>query len=591
LVENNVVTQNQIDSLAMKQSIQIDRTEGNQLLASSAVRKQFNNLTESELSLLQRIPDWQKMSRDEIVKLFVSLLGKSRAWFYRDHSADRRKEKDSAITRLETNQLTIVEQIRVSCRMQKAFIDRCMNHRDLPDFSNSTWRRIYHDLGVGMQNEIAYVKDGPLKMRSRLAPIIRDKTFLQPLEVIVGDFWRVDLATKWVDGSLVRPSCAVWVDWRTHKIVGVALTKFPNSLGVKTSLLNCFIHHGIPRTAYIDNGKEYLAHRVVGRKIEQQMVKLDISDVENKLQVFEAKGFLPSLGINHKSALIRNPQTKVIERLFGRGGFTDYAKDFSNWIGANYWQTPEAVARAARKFRKGDDKEFFDERTGEIIHFMDLQEIASAISQFVVRHNDRPSNGFGMDGKSPNQLWDELTALNPPRRAPVEKIAFHFMEGKPKKVRASGYIEFKKDFFFTSETLLRNSGRNVHIRWNPIDGFWWERGDKLQYEFLPNNIFVYDENGEYMTTAMFVHRQHPTETPKEIITALMQGKMSLIKEASENVNSRSDTSTPVPVPVVDVKTEPTEILRQKEEKQKEQRDKEKDPLKNNRFGESAFGNI
>jgi hypothetical protein len=564
LVENKWITADQANNLTVRQSVQIPATEGNQLLASSIIRKKFVNLSQSERDLLNQIPNWQSLGREEIVKIFVTALGKSRAWYYRDHSMDRRREKDTALAKLDDKQLVRVEQMRISCRMQKAFVDKCMNDELLPDLSNSTWRRIYRMLGVGMQNEIAYVKEGPLKMRSRLAPLNRDKTHLLPLETIVGDFWRVDFATKWIDGSLARPSCAVWVDWRTNKIVGVALTRFPNSLGVKTSLLDCFLHYGIPHQAYIDNGKEYVAHRVIGRKCEEVKVALDLTEVDDKLKIFEAKGFLPSMGINNRRALKRNPQTKIVERLFGRGGFTDYAKEFSNWIGENYWKTPEAVARAARKFKTGDEKEYVDARTGEVIHFMDLSELSSAIAGFVARHNERASTGFGMDGKTPNDLWNELTAVHPPRRASIERIAYAFMEGKAARVRTNGYIELKKQFFFTSEALLRNSGINVHLRWNPIDGFWWNRADEKQFEFLPREIFVYTENGDYLTTAQFVDRLHPTKEDPEKIAALMSTKMKVIKEAGEHVNHLLG---PAPT-IVDVKTTPADVLKAAEEKKK-----------------------
>lgn len=570
------ITHDQLKEFTGIESIKMESNEGNQLLASSIVRKKFSQLTDGEIELLNTIPHWQEMQREEIVRIFIDRLKKSRAWFYRDHSKDGRKEKENALLKLNVDQLRIVDKLLVTCRLKKSFVESCQNSEHLPDLSERTWYRIYNQLNLQLANEVEYAKTGHLKMRSKIAPILRDKTVLNPLDVIVGDFWRVDFATKWVDGSLVRPSCAVWVDWRTHKIVGTALTRFPNSLGVKTSLLHCFLHHGIPLNAYIDNGKEYLAHRVYGTKVEEKLVRLDLAEVDDKLKVFEAKGFLPSMGINSKRALIRNPQAKIIERLFGRGGFTDYAKEFSNWIGENYWKTPEAVSRAARKFRQGDEREFVDERTGEVIHFMDLGELSDAIRYFVHRHNERISNGFGMDGMSPNQLWDELVKANPPRRASVERIAYSFMEGKMLRVRGSGYIEFKKHFFFTNSQLMNMRGQDVHIRWNPIDGFWWNRGDERQFEFLPNSLFVYNQHAEYVCNATFVERNHPIEAD---VSTVMKNKNGILKGISDNLG---DILGPKPA-VVDTKIVPTEALQEAEEKRKLLKAKEEEDKKNNSF--------
>ncbi len=574
LLEHGWIKPEQLSALCTSPLPAVAVNEGMQLMAASIVHKRYENLTESETSLLDSIcPQWMTMRPGGILTALAHATHKSRSWLRRDHSIDKRKEKQKAVSKLNEEQRRIAQQNMLLCRRQKSFIEKCMADERLPEFSERSWRRVHNQLELMMTNEMAVVREGPEKMRSRLAPIQRDKTWLKPLEVIVGDFWRVDFVVKWIDGELVRPSLAVWVDWRTDMIVGVALTKHPNSLGVKTSLLHCFIHFGIPQYVYIDNGKEYLAHRIVGTKIESQNVKLDLSDLENDLKIFETKGILPALSINNKRALRRNPTGKIIERRFGRGGFTDWAKEFSNWSGANYWQKPEAVAVAERKFRKGSEKDYTDQKTGEIIHFMNLEELASVMSSFVERHNTRISNGFGMDGKQPISLWQDLIKLNPPRQASAKQIAYSFMEGRPLKVRSSGYIAFKKDFFFSSDTLLRMPGRPVHIRWNPIDGSWWNRKDGNQPEFLPNEIYVYDEDATYLTTATLVPRGDPLHGD---VSLLMKHKMGVIKEAEENVKALISPK----IPVVDVTHQPEEVMKQIKAEDEE---KKKDPLKNNPY--------
>ncbi len=557
LLSHSILTPAQAEKFLLTQKLSLANSDGNRLLAAAIVAKKFENLTESELELLNALGNWRAKKKEEIIEIFVSSFGRSRAWFYRNHATDKRKEKDGILESLTTEQLESAKKYLLQSRSIQSFAVKCINDENLPDVSTSTWRRLHADLSVEMCNELDLMKEGRLQMRNRLAPILRDKTTLKVMEAATSDFWRIDFVVKWLDGSLARPSACFIEDWRTGKIVGRAITRFPNSLGVKTALFDCFLHHGIMKQFNIDNGKEFVAHRVVGTKIEQQLVKIDYSDVEDKLKVFETRGFLPSLIVKSHRALKRNPISKTIERRFGRGGPTDWAKEFSNWSGANYWQKREVVARAERKFRKGEQKDFVDANTGEIVHFMEIDELISAIDEFVNRHNNRPSSGFGMDGKTPNQLWDELVKLDPPRRAPVEKIAFSFLEGpeKPRRIRMSGYIELKKHFFFASDVTLRMRGRWVFLRWNPIDGFWWHRGDDMQFEFLPNNIFVYDENGEYLTTVKFVDRQHPLEAG-ENVSALMSRKMNLIKETEETVNHLLTGKAPV----VDVKTVPDEIV-------------------------------
>lgn len=581
LIVQGWTTLEDITRLTVRQSVKMDNTEGNQLLASSIVRKKFTNLSATEIALLDLIPNWRQIKRTKIIEHFEALLKKDRTWFYNDHTSDGRKDKPKALHKLSPDQILAAQQTIISTRSQKSFVEKMIDHELMPDLSSRTWYRIYNQLSQTMVNELDYMKEGKLKMRSRLAPVIRDRTFLRPLQAAVTDFWRIDFIVRWFDGSVVRPSCVVIQDWRTGKILGRAITKFPNSLGVKVAIFDCCLHYGAMEQLNIDNGREFTAYRIIGSKIEQleKRIKVDYGEVEDKLKQFEVRGFLPALSMQSHRALKKNPTSKPVERTFGRGGFTDWSKDFSNWIGANYWQTPEVVQRAATRFKKGIEKDYVDPKTGEIVHFMDVDELSSAIDLFINKHNNRKSKGFGMDGKSPNELWDELIVETPPRKINIEKLAFHFLEGpeKPRKIRVNGYIELKKDLFFSSDVTLRNKGREVFLRWNPVDGFWWSRGDKKEFALVPNDIFVYDIEGNYLTTVQFVNRTHPTEGGKDV-SLMMTKKMGPITAAERNVK-RLIAGT---APIVNVKDAPTEITEAYEKKKLEERENE-DPLEGNQF--------
>ncbi|WP_346286888.1 transposase domain-containing protein [Zoogloea sp.] len=580
LVEHGIVHDSQIVALSRRAAEQLKATEGNRLTASVIIRKDFNNLTASESGLLEQIPNWKEMKRTELVNLLAELLGVSRSWLYRDHSQDRRAVKDSAMTKMSFEQQTTVQQYILKYHSAKRFVQECINDEQLPELSPRTWYRVHAEMKKVLHFESEFVKKGPLALRQSTPAILRDRTHLKPLEVIVGDYWRVDRVVRWIDGELVMPYLCVWVDWRTYKIVGYALAKTPNSLGVKTALYTCFTRYGIPQYAYMDNGKEFKAMRVSGSRLEETNVVLRMDEVDDLVKQFEYRGIITGLGIKDINAIFKNPRAKIVERAFGRGGFTDWAKQFQDWTGAKYWQQPEWLKmnvnryRSEKKNRGIVDQQFVNRFTGEIFQFAEYYDLAASIRQYIEEHNSRISTGYGMDEKSPNQIWELLTATHQVRRVPAATIAFHFLEGAVKKVRRDGKIEFRRNFFYESDRLPLHRLENVFVRFNPIDGFWFNRPDGLQHEFLPSSLLVFDESGNFIDEALYSERTHPIAEPT--LQSRLQRQAAFGREVRQSVES-INSGVPV-VPVVDTKSLPenaTEAVKEIADAQEETEQKKK----------------
>ncbi len=557
LIDQNILSEAQAIALTIGSASALQKTEGNRLLASSIIRKNFSALTDAEQDLMNAIQEWRTMGKSELVNILSAALGVSRSWLYRDHSTDRRSEKEGAFNRMTPEQQTVVQRYQISKHTPKLFVQACLDDLFLPELSPRTWYRIHSELKKALYFENEYTKKGPIGLRQQTPAILRDRTHLKPLEVIVGDYWRVDRIVKWIDGELVMPHLCVWIDWRTYKIVGYALAKTPNSLGVKTALFVCFTQHGIPQYAYMDNGKEFRAMRVSGSRLEEVNMVLRLDEVDDLVKQFEYKGIITGLGIKDINAIFKNPRAKIIERAFGRGGFTDWAKEFQDWTGAKYWQQPEWLKmnvnryRSEKKVRSLTNVEFTNRNTGEFFKFADYFDLAASIREFVERHNNRISTGHGMDEQSPNQMWDLLTAQHTVRRVPASTIAFHFLEGSTKTVRRDGKIEFKRHMFYESPRLPLHRLETVFVKFNPIDGFWYNRPDGLQHEFLPNSLLVFDQDGKFIDEALYSERTHPIHEPN--LAERMQRQGDFRKQVEESVKSIAEGKQPA-LPVVDVKT-------------------------------------
>ncbi|TAK59402.1 MAG: hypothetical protein EPO24_07645 [Bacteroidetes bacterium] len=535
--------------------------ETDKLFCSDAVQKGFGAstpLSATEVEVLDRLcPGWERMKVKDRVTAIIKATGCSRSYLYRDHREDGRKLREKAFEKLTQAQRDAMIKHYLFAKTRLKFFELCRNDESLPHIPDRTMYRIAAQLETSLKDELTLINKGSLALRQASEPILRDKTYLKPLQVIIGDFTRIDRIIRWHDGTLCTPYACVWQDWRTSMIVGVALTQFPNALGAKTSLFNCFINYGIPEIAFMDNGKEFKAYKVAGEKLETLNYRLDfVDDVERDVKSFEYKGILPALGVASLRAIVKNPRSKPVERTFGRGGFTDWAKQFGDWVGSKYWLMPETIAKAIAKHNQG--KAYKEPLSGKFIEFSDLHSLAASVCEFIEFYNNRASSGFGMDGKSPQQLWNELTVENPPRRAPVQKIAFHFLDGDTRKVRNTGHIEFKKHFFYRSEAFWKHRLETVYIRFNPVDGFWWHRADKKQFEFLPKLLLVFDIEGQYIGEATFVERQDPLNAD---VKSLMAKQRKTVSEAKSNVKALLQSSVPS-APTLDV----VEAVKELEEK-------------------------
>lgn len=541
-------------------------SEGNKLLACSIVQKKFEGLSKTEQELLYRVDyNWEAAvatSKTELVNKLADRFAVSRATLYRHHPGDYRKSRKNAWEKLDPLQKQIVERIYMEHLNSQWFIRDCMNNPGLPDVSEQTWRRVWAILEIELQDEKTLRVKGPNALLQETEPILRDKTGLKFLQVIVGDYWRVDRLVVWNDGRLVRPALAVWIDFRTNMIVGVALSENPNSLGVKQSLLQVFTNYGTPEVAYMDNGKEYRAHRIIGQSVESYKVKSNwMDEVDSELKRFNYNGFLPALSVRNLHAIPRNARAKTIERIFGKGGWSDWAKGFADWTGGTYSERPEILRKAVKRYKK-DGQIYKDADTGAFVEFVTLEQLWYEINQFVGFYNNRNSRGAGMDGKSPIELFKELTKDNPPKRTPYPEVAFAYMEGKKTKIRKNGLIEFRRDYFYRADELWAHRGSDVHIRYDPEDGSKIARGDGMHDVFLPNLVFVYDMKRNLIGEAVYLHRTHPTDAD---VSEAMRRNRAPLKRAKENLRAITRSDQQIPVVNVETKKSISTVVKEAEE--------------------------
>lgn len=158
------------------------------------------------------------------------------------------------------------------------------------------------------------VENGERAYRNKkLRKASQDAQSVPVLGLVQGDGHDFDI---WVEHTYengkrtaIRPVLIGWIDTRSRCLLGDIICVTPNAQAVKQSVLNMIYGEpgGVPQWLKIDNGKEFTAHTLTGRKRTERM-SLDS----------ETKGFYKSLGIQDDfRSLPYEPWGKpMIERFF-----------------------------------------------------------------------------------------------------------------------------------------------------------------------------------------------------------------------------------------------------------------------------------
>lgn len=160
--------------------------------------------------------------------------------------------------------------------------------------------------------------------RDKMVKASRNTKAVPVMGLVQGDGHTFDCWVKYTNPngkvSAIRPVLVGWVDTRSRVIMGPVICKHSNSQIIKQSTVSFIYTYGVPEYMLIDNGKDYTAEAMTGRK-RNQRISLDS----------EIVGFYKSIGIKDD---IRSrpyqPWSKAqIERFFGT-----VCSRFTKWLGS-----------------------------------------------------------------------------------------------------------------------------------------------------------------------------------------------------------------------------------------------------------------
>ncbi|MCL2640793.1 MAG: Mu transposase C-terminal domain-containing protein [Phycisphaerales bacterium] len=199
--------------------------------------------------------------------------------------------------------------------------------------------------------ERIYKREGPDAFEAKAAPsLARDYSTIDSNEmwnadhhvfdILVQVGQKIDKATGEVKPIYARPWLTAWQDMRSRKIVGwIIRAEDPNTDSILDALRRAIESHGVPVTAYTDNGKDFDSQTFTGEtkamRWKRRLVKVE-HDQERLGSIYG------NLDIGHIHAWPYHGMSKPIERFFGTLE-DQFGRLWDTYCGRNPQERPERL--------------------------------------------------------------------------------------------------------------------------------------------------------------------------------------------------------------------------------------------------------
>lgn len=311
---------------------------------------------------------------------------------------------------------------------------------------------------------LKYFRLGQKACKDECAPYIK-RTYD---DLNANDIWVCDNHTFDIfvdDGEHKKPIrvyLTAFLDVRSRKMVGWYVTDAPSSDATLQALRRGIERYGIPNRILSDNGREFLTHDIGGRGFRKN----------GRKDEHYIPTILDNLGIEFRTALVKNARAKIVER-----AFLDvkecFSKLFEGYTGGHIKERPERLKTLAKK-------------ASNFTPYEDFEVFVDKYIEGIFNHEEH--SGIGMNGKTRNQVYAET--LYEMKVATPEELNLMMM-------RNSRMVTVQKDGI-----VLKLYGTQLTF-WSPELAFNYIN-EKVYYRYNPDDlseIRVYDEKDRFLCTA------------------------------------------------------------------------------------------
>ena len=350
--------------------------------------------------------------------------------------------------------------------------------------SNTFTREIMRSIPPAV---VVYCRQGEKALKDKMLPFIRRK--YDEADFYSNDIWVCDNHTFDVfvnDGEHKKPVrvyLTAFQDVRSRKFMGWYVTMNPCSDATLIALRRGIEKYGIPKQILSDNGREFLTFDIGGRGFRKAAATTE----------HEAPTILDNLGIEFRTAMVRNARAKIIERAF-RDVKEDFSRMFEGYTGGTIMERPERLKKT------GKDAE----------NFTMLPEFVQFVDKYIEGiFNKHKHNGVGMRERNPDQVYADC--LVEKRVATTDQLNLMMLRNtRMQKVGREGVflkLHGQKIPYNSQELNFYHFGEKVYLRYDP---------DNLQ------EVRVYDEQDRFLCTAAQVASLSYFAKKEEVAAAMKE---------------------------------------------------------------------
>jgi transposase InsO family protein len=270
----------------------------------------------------------------------------------------------------------------------------------------------------------------------------RDYTQLQVHDIWVTDGRKGDVFVRWEDGSVGRPILLAWMDIRSRKVLGWLIGKTESAdlvrLSFRHTVESC---RALPKEALMDNGRGFASKLITGGIRNRYRFKVKEED---------PIGILKMIGVNVMWATPAHGQAKPIESWFGNIAELEKSREFVGaYCGNSSINKPE------------------DFKGKPVPIDLYRRAVAAEIAAYNAGVGHR---GDGMDGRSPNQVFDALIENTEVTLPSSEQLRLCLLAVESVKLNKKDHsVEILKNRYWAETLAKLNPSRNYMIRYNPED--------------------------------------------------------------------------------------------------------------------------
>ncbi|MFO1496510.1 MAG: transposase domain-containing protein [Lysobacterales bacterium] len=291
----------------------------------------------------------------------------------------------------------------------------------------------------------------------------RDRGHLEAMDAVNADGHKFDVAVKFPDGVVRRPIILGWQDLSSGKLLAWRIGETESSELVRLAFADMAREYGIPRRAYLDNGRAFAAKSNTGGLPSRYRFRVKPGDQD---------GVLTLLGVDVRFVRPYNGRAKPIER-----AWRDFAQTISRraeFSGAYLGNSPD------------NKPENYGERAVPFELFMRV--VSDGIAEHNARKGRRAANCMG---RSFDETFAASYERSPIRKATGEQLRLLLLASEAVKVNARGFVRIAGNHYW-SEPLSPLSGQSVVLRFDPAA--------------LHTSVHVYLLDGTYVCEAPCTHR-------------------------------------------------------------------------------------